>query len=532
MRRTSRPIFRRREFAPLLQCLCLALAICAAMLPSSASAGPARYVYEVCDPALPGGGTPGVKFSVNPGVPFIGSNTCAQPGGSLGITQTGHVSASYSFWSVPIPAPPGGRVESIAFSGASCCGGPGTKAFAYQQGWPAINAGESQRIFQISGWLFGDPWIFLGCDGSYAPGCAAGPSIFVRNIAITEVDPVPPSIAPLQGPLLGGGTLRGHQSLSAEASDVGGGLSKVVVSVNGLPAGQPNVANCNLVQTKAATVSGTVAVTPTPCPSSLKSLWTLDTASYPFNDGANAVQVCASDYASLGEPNTACSAVQTVEVDNSCTESPVVGGEVLNARFARSRDEEITVPFNRPAKVVGELADNAGGPISGATICVQTQILGGGRGLKPTATTTTDANGHFAYEVGPGPNRRVLLGYRHNTFQVARSVNYYAHAKPTIRIEPREVVIGNRVRISGKVPGPSAGGRVVVLQASALHSTRWYTFDRATANRRGVFHSGLRFDATTRTTTYRIRSVVPRQREYPWEVGHSKPALVKVRAPH
>ncbi len=511
-------------------CVFAALSAGAGAAAPAASATPARYTYEVCDSALPGGGTPGAKFSANAGAAFSGFNTCAQPGGSLGIVETGHVNATYSYWEVPVAATPGGTVESVAFSGSACCAGPGTKAFAYEQGWPASNGGETQRIFHISGGYFGGFWVFLGCDGNYGPGCEAGSSVSVHYIAATEVDPVAPKLGATQGSLLGGGTLRGHQTLSADATDEGGGLSKVVVSVNSLPAGQPNVASCNLAQTKTPTVVGTVAVTPTPCPTSLKSSWTLDTAAYPFHDGANSVQICASDYATPGEPNTTCSTPQTVSIDNSCTESPVAGGEVLSAQFTRSHGEEVTVPYDHAAKVAGELTSNAGDAISGATICVEIKTLGNRQGLTPVATATTDSQGHFIYKVPPGPNRRVLLGYRHDTFQVARSVRYYAHAKPTVRIAPDEVNPGERVRISGRVPRPKAAGRVVVLQASALHSPRWYTFHRATTNKHGVFHSRYRFDATTRSTIYRIRAVVPRQGGYPWEVGHSKPALVAVRA--
>lgn len=516
---------RRRWLARLWACGAAALAL-GAVLPSLAVAGPARYIYEVCDSNLPGGGTPEVKFSVNAGVPFTPYNNCAQPGGSIGIAETGHVDTTYSFWKLSLPAPPGGTVESLSFSGAACCGGPGTKAFAYEQGWPAMNAGESQRVFPISGLYLGSPWIYLGCTSS----CEAGPSVSVHYVAATEVDPVAPKLQPLQGSLLGGGILRGHQSLDAEASDEGGGLSKVAVVVNGLPADPPTVADCSLAQTKRATVTGTVALSPTPCPAALKSSWTLDTAAYPFQNGVNSVQACASDFSTLNEPNTTCSAPQAIDVDNSCTESPVLGGEVLSAQFARSHREAVTVPYDSPAKVSGELADDAGDAIGGATICVEAQTLGGRRGLRPLATTTTDAHGHFTYTVPPGPNRRVLLGYRHDSFQVARSVLYYAHAKPTLRIAPGEVAPGGHIRLVGRVPGPRAAGRVVVLQASALRSSRWYTFHRATTNRHGVFRSRYRFDATTRTTTYRVRAVVPRQHDYPWEVGHSKSALVTVRA--
>lgn len=516
---------KRRIGTPLLS-LSMILLVCAA-LPAAASAGPSRYVYEICDSALPGGGTPGARFVVNPGVAFTPFNTCAQSGGSIGITETGHVNAGFSYWEVSLPAPPGGTVESIAFSGSSCCAGAGTKSFVYQQGWPVNNAGETQRLFQVTGSL-GGFWVFLGCDGNYAPGCEAGPSVGVHYVAATEVDPVPPKLVSVAGSLLDAAVRRGHQSLNVEASDEGGGLSKIAVSVDGLPAAQPSVANCNLAQTKTPTVVGTVAASPTPCPAILKANWTLDTSTYPFHDGANVVQVCASDFSTRGEPNTTCSAPQTVSVDNSCAESQVLGGQVLSAEFSRSHRDSVTVPYDHPAKVTGELTDNAGDSVSGATICVQAQTHGSGLDPAPLATTTTDAHGHFTYVVPAGPDRTIRLGYRHDAFQVARTIRYFAHAKPTLRITPMRVRAGQTIRLSGKVPGPRAAGRVVVEQASALHSSHWYTFDRATTNRRGVFHDRYRLDATTRSTIYRIRVVTPRQRDYPWEEGHSKPALVTV----
>lgn len=531
--RPTKSSFRPTRVA--LGCLlaCAALATSVAW-PNSAGATPARYIYEACDSALPGGGVPaGTKFVVNPGVAMVGSNSCASPGGSLSISETGPTSSTYSYWTVPMDADPGGYVESLTISGAACGLGPGNdRVFIYEPGWPTCV--ESQRIFHVNTgptpyFAGAGFWIFMNCDGNYGPGCGAGPSVAGHYFAATEVDPNPPAISRLTGTLLAGGVIRGHQELGAEASDEGGGLSKVAILINGLPAGQPDVSNCNLTQTKNGSVVGTVAASPTPCPANLKPSWTLDTSTYPFKNGANSVQVCASDFATIGDPNTACTAPQTVDVDNSCTESAVVGGEILSAQFAGSHREAITVPYDHAARVTGELADNAGDAISGATICVQTQTLGSRRGLVPVATTTTDAHGHFTYKVPPGPNRRVLLGYRHDTFQVARSVRYYAHARPTLRITPSLLSSGGRVRISGKVPGPRAAGRVVVLQASALHSPRWYTFHRATANHHGVFHSRYSFDATTQTTVYRIRAVVPRQHDYPWEVGHSKPVLVEVR---
>jgi hypothetical protein len=323
--------------------------------------------------------------------------------------------------------------------------------------------------------------------------------------------------------------LRGHQDLSAAAADVGGGVSRIELSVNGLPAAQPILANCALANVKNPTYEGIVATSPSPCPAKLAASWTLDTAADPFRQGANTVQVCASDYSSLTEANRTCTSPQTVQVDDSCVESAVVGGQVISAQFARNHSEELTVPHGHPARVGGELADQAGDPIGGATICVEMQTQGSRTGPRTVGTATTDVHGHFTYTVAPGPNRRVLIGYRHDSFQVARAIRYYAHAKPTIQVSPGRVGHGAEIRISGRLPGARDRGRVIVLQASALHSRRWYTFRRATTNRDGVYRSRYRFGATTKAVTYRIRAVVPRQHGYPWEVGHSKPALVEVQ---
>src|SRR5262249_33843581 len=129
----------------------------------------------------------------------------------------------------------------------------------------------------------------------------------------------------------------------------------------------------------------------------------------------------------------------------------------------------------------------------------------------------------------PGPDRELALGYRHDTFQLGKTVRYFAHVRPSLKIDARHVHNGGEIHIHGRLPGEGNVGRVVVLEAGALHSERWFPFRRATTDARGVFHARYRFDATTRTTTYRIRAEVPRQADFPWKGGHSKPVLVEVK---
>jgi hypothetical protein len=274
---------------------------------------------------------------------------------------------------------------------------------------------------------------------------------------------------------------------------------------------------------------GTVALSATPCPTSLSASWSLNTAAPPFQEGANTVQVCASDFATIGEPNRTCSPPANIAVDDSCAESVVAGGEVLSAQFAGNHQEDVTKRFGQGAVIAGELSNAAGDAIGGATVCVEMQREDEGA-MTPVGTATTDGQGHYTYEIPPGPNRRVLLGYRHDSFQVARSVGFFSHARPTIRIEPGHVHNGDTIKISGKLPGgPLAARRVVVVKASAPHSRKWFPFGETTTDGRGGYHLKYRFDATTRTTVYRMEATVPRQDHYPYEAGHSKPAFVVVK---
>jgi hypothetical protein len=491
----------------------------------------ARFVYETCDSALPGGNPPMITFHSQAAYePF---QTCAAPGGAVGVTQTGTVTTSPAWIEVGVLKTPGGFVEGETITAFASNLQPGAEAsHVGTDGWPPDNYGDQPRYFFMNAEpaIFGGGGTFtvaLTCSATCPPGGLIG----AHYIAATEVDPNPPTLGKVEGPLVAGGVLRGHQPLAATATDQGGGISVVEVLVNGeVVPGGATPGTCAVATVSNLSYKGVAAYSPTPCPPALAGSWDPDTAAYPFHEGDNTVQVCASDLATVGQPNTTCSPPQTVEVNNSCTESPVVGGQNLTASFQGVTGEAVVVPFEHAAEVTGQLTSNAGDPVPGATICVQAQVQESGTGPQTVATATTDANGAFSYEVPPGPNRRLLLGYRHDAFQVAKTLAFNSHAKPTIKLSRGRVARGRRIKITGFLPGPDAAGRVIVLQASSLHGRRWLTFRRATTGPQGGFRSGYRFGDTSSTTTYRMRAVVPRQAGYPYEPGHSTPKRVKVFA--
>lgn len=506
-----------------------------------ADAGPARYVYEICDSALPGGGVDGVVWGPHPEGFFSSENTCGQEGGALVVRQNripaasqDHATGGDADWAVPVVAAPGTHLETITITGSVCNGAEAVIKSGQWVGpaeaWPSI-CGTDVRTFRLLDEEEADFYIELHCVNANKGDdhCPAGPYVLGHYFATTVLDASSPKLSDLGGSMFGAAIRRGTQGISLEASDLGGGLSSAEVLVNGLAAGDPKRFECATAFTQNASVAGTVAAAPAPCPRAADVVWNIDTAAYPFRDGVNTVRVCASDFATISDPNTTCSAPRTVTVDNSCREAVIAGGEVLSAQFESSRADSVTVGYGGGAAVTGRLANDAGDPVPGARLCVRMATLGLDQRPADVGTVVTDARGQYRYEVPPGPNREVTIGYRHDSSQIAREVRYYAHAGPTLRVSSPRVRNGGRLRYWGNLPGPQNAGRVVVLQAGTVGSRRWITFRKAITNKNGVFRAGYHFIHTTSRTRYRFRAVVPRQAGYPWEAGQSKPVRVTVR---
>jgi hypothetical protein len=507
----------------------------------AASATPARFVVEKCDSVLPGGGVEGAQFSAST-TSWVPENSCAFPAGALGIRldalgggtdaccdrstrATSSGAAASAFWTLPFEVTPGGSIEEITASARMCGDSPTVFGFVLDPAWnPECNWQTRTFPSNSSGTILAS--IVLGCDSA----CDTSHKVIAaRNFVATEVDPRPPSINGAAGTILGGGVLHGHQSLSAAATDRGGGLTRISVRANGDPAGAPQSFACKTVKTSNSSVAGVIATEATPCPAAGQESWSLDTAVPPFHYGPNSLQVCAEDFATIGDPNQTCS-TWSVNVDNTCTESSTASGDQLTAAFRRNSGNRITVSFGVSAKFEGRLTDASGRPVAGATVCVETRTLSKDGAIALVAQPTTDALGRYSYILPPGPNREVVVAYRHDAHQLERHLRYFARARPTLYASPQELQNGDSVDFRGQLSKPSPGGRVVIIQAAAAGSSRWITFRKATTNEKGAFHTRYRFTSTTHATRYRFRALVPRQTGYPWIEGHSKPAEVLVTA--
>jgi hypothetical protein len=506
--RTPRPTHFDRRRALGVGALALVLGLLAgmALLPGAAHAG--SYVVVQCH-AQHNLGAPDAVFT-RTSDHYVSSAGCAagQPG--LTIRNDAEVTKGgrYGAWSW---YPPAGAVFTQVAAQSHIAHDAGHKAYFtitdnagnVQHRWPR------EGVFESVDWAAGAHSLifssFLACAMPANDSCGRSGSAHnnMRNLWFTLRDLVNPALG-LGGELLEAGPRRGTQVLGVGSTDVGGGVWRWRVLVNGAQAAgaeQP----CDVIP-------GGAARRFVPCPQAVLRQFTLNTETPPFRNGSNEIRVCVSD---VGWPANETCESRTIQVDNACPSSGASPADGLTAEFARGRARAV-VPSNRRARISGRVR-GAGG---GAKVCVFSRAVEGAGPERLEAVIRAGERGSFAHLLRRGPSRELRLVHRHGTRAVETELRVAVRARPRLKVGPRSHLSNGQVaRFRGKLPGPRAGRRVVVLQASV--GGRWQAFKTARTGPDGRFAASYRFRETTGRRLYRFRAVVREQAGYPYLKGAS-----------
>ena len=341
-------------------------------------------------------------------------------------------------------------------------------------------------------------------------GCGAGRKarIRIKRVALELRDGADPTIA-VGGAALQPGSKRGVQPVAAAARDAGGGVHRLLLQVNGQP--------LTAYTTRCRIASGW-ALRLRPCPASAHTIFRLRTTAAPFHQGANLLRTCSADYAAGTQANRAC-ATRRINVDNLCRVSPTGPGPRLEAKVVRKASS---------TEIRGRLLSAGGAPVAGARVCVATRIPILGNLERVVATPRTRPDGRFEAELSAGPSRRVRVAYWWSRAHVAeRHLSLSVPAHPRLVLHPHHPLHnGHAVRFTVKLQGPAAERRWVRIQARSGH--RWVEVRNGRSNAVGIYRARYRFHATTGRRRYRFRAVVPSQRGYPYERGHSRVKRITV----
>jgi hypothetical protein len=191
--------------------------------------------------------------------------------------------------------------------------------------------------------------------------------------------------------------------------------------------------------------------------------------------------------------------------------------------------------LRRSRVVRGRLRAWGGRPLAGREITVTAKVRADGTAPVVAGRALTGGRGRFRIRVGPGASRVLhvdspgtggLQGAR-------RKLNLRVPWSSTLRIRPRSLAPGGRIRLSGRLRLRGAllprSGKRVELQA--FDAGRWRVFAQPRARRRGGgrFRTSYKLQRTFGPRTFRFRARVRPEAAYPYTLGYSRVVRVRVR---
>jgi hypothetical protein len=157
----------------------------------------------------------------------------------------------------------------------------------------------------------------------------------------------------------------------------------------------------------------------------------------------------------------------------------------------------ISRPFARRAlRLPGRLVNSHGEAISGATLDVTEQVVGGGSG-QVIAHATTGADGSFIASVPAGPSRLIDVAYRAFTgdsaYAAQARIQESVRAGVQLSVSPRRTGSEGTITLSGQVGGPIPRQGVVV-DLLVHYRGRWEPFRTPRTNSHGRFRVLYQFE--------------------------------------
>jgi hypothetical protein len=349
------------------------------------------------------------------------------------------------------------------------------------------------------------------------PCDANGAHFTLRWITLRLEDLTTPQVLGASGSLLEKVPQRGQRYLSLKLRDVGGGLLKTRVEVDGQRFSEQGVDdNSGRCQTP--------FTAPVPCKLSADVELPVDTTQLP--DGNHTVSVRVFDATGI---NSALHGPIPITVDNG-RDSPGAGKLICPSATGGKLTRRLgakTTRFGGMASVSGRV----GGRVS----------------VRGTRVALVDPSGTpaIARFARVGQDRRFRLRLRVRRPLVVRPVLVAPSGAPKLcgaqlrlkvragvrlAVAPKRLANGQRVKLSGRLlglPVPSAG-KTIVIQARARGVPAWTNVSVIRSGSAGKFSFHYRFRRTFEQTVYEFRAVAPQQRSYPFARGWSRVRRVVV----
>jgi hypothetical protein len=352
----------------------------------------------------------------------------------------------------------------------------------------------------------------LRCGSQIANPCDGIGAFFALHwITLRLEDLRPPQILGASGSLIETAPQRGQRYLLLRLRDIGGGLLKTRVEVDGQrfseQAVDDNAGRCRTPYTA-----------PVPCKLAADVELPVDTSR--IADGDHHLSVRIFDATGI---NSALYGPVPITVDNapgSAGRAKLICPAAADGTLSRRLGAR-TTPFGGMASVSGR--------------------VGGGISVRGARVKLVDPSGApaAAGTARVGHRRRFRLRLRVRKPLLVRPVLVAPSGAPRLcgaqlrlrvragvrfAVAPKRLVNGETIKMKGRLlglPVPSTG-KTIVIQARARGIPTWTNVSTVRSGSSGRFTFRYRFRRTFQRTVYEFRAVAPKQRAYPFARGWSR----------
>lgn len=378
---------------------------------------------------------------------------------------------------------------------------------------------------QRSGLALSQLSIGVHCVEAGAQGCAAGSfddlSSQLVRARVDVDDPAAPTIASLVGSLPGSSQPAGVRSVAVTATDLGGGVRTIAVSIDG---GAP-------FREDAGGSCGEPYTLRQPCPSGLVRNLNIDTAQ--FANGEHTAAVTAIDAAgNVSAASTFRFTVSSGGASGGGGPAPSNGSPAVQQPTVKFEKSLISSSNGKDVLVEGTLTTTDGTPIAGAVLDVTSLDLGVfGSQAVSAGSVTSAASGHFAVKVTPSGAHRITVLFKPTpdslgtavTSAIVREQLSLSIKRSRARVKP-----GRSITLSGKLggAGSAAGGAPVEIDARV--GGKWRAVGVVDTKSRGSWKWTYRFTRVKSATRFTFRAIVRKNKTWPWPNEKSKSIKVLV----
>ena len=400
----------------------------------------------------------------------------------------------------------------------------------------SISSAHLGRLLYVDASCGGETGKQCPADTGDPSGYAAAVYIYAADLTLEQN--AGPSASNVSGELASAPAVRGASDVAFDATDPGAGVYEAVVRLDGNVVQRTvlddNGGRCRDVGETTDGLPAFLYVQPCEQSVSVDVPWDTTKAA----NGVHRLLVSVSDAAG----NEAPVLDRLVTIDNPPapgTPGPLNGVNAstpasLKVRWARTERTTVSVGFDQPERLTGQLLSAGGAPISGAMIDVAARpSYAGAKGLR-MPSPRTDAEGRFAMLIAPGTSSRTLrFAYRvHLGDRLAaatRTLRLSRRAGIALRVSPHTASAGSTIDFHGRLRGgpiPS-GGKALVLEARSPGSP-WIEFKVIHSDAHGRYKASYRFKFPG-PAEYSFRARSETEADYPFSAGASNVVAVHER---